>query len=247
MIAVYPDHDSLSLAAAEVFARYAQSSIEERDRFTVSLSGGSAPLRTYELLAGPPFRDGIDWKRVHVFWGDERCVPLTDPRSNAGAACRTLLDRVPVPRSQIHPISCTESSRKAAREYEALLRSFFPLDSDGFDLAFLGLGTNGHTASLFPESDALGEREKWAAGTCPAGGDLCRVTLTASFFNRSAVAAFIVSGEAKADVLREVLEGPRDPRKLPAQLIAPRRPGSRLLWLLDQKAASRLRDCEPPV
>ena len=237
---IYPDPESTSAAAAELFARCAADAVKERGRFTVALSGGSTPARAYILLASPPWNQMIDWKRVHIFWGDERCVPPDDPRRNSLMARRTLLDHVPVPPEQIHPMDFTDSPETSASRYESLLREHFPSDGDGFDLVLLGLGTNGHTASLFPGTDALRENERLVAGTCPAGEELCRITLTAHFLNRAKVVAFLVFGGDKADVLREVLEGPRDPLRLPAQFIQPRLHGGKLLWLLDKAAASRL-------
>lgn len=202
-------------------------------------------MRTYELLARPPLRDRIAWDRVHVFWGDERCVPPEDPRSNARMAKRALLEHVPVLPSHIHPIECAESPADAARRYEALLLSFFAGGPPSFDLIFLGLGENGHTASLFPEAAVLREKKRWAMEVYLAEQALYRVTLTAPIINQATVVAFIVSGSSKAKTLREVLEGPRDPMRLPAQLIQPEPRGGKLYWLLDSDAAFLLRQTLP--
>jgi 6-phosphogluconolactonase/glucosamine-6-phosphate isomerase/deaminase len=150
VIRIYADLETLSQAAAELFAQQAEAAIEARGRFSVALAGGKTPQKTYELLARSPLRDRIAWKHVHVFWGDERCVSIEDPRSNALMARTALLDRVPVPPAQIHPIQCAVSPEDAARRYELLLRSFLGPGPPGLDLILLGLGEDGHTASLFP-------------------------------------------------------------------------------------------------
>ncbi len=237
-ILTYPDLESLSRGAAGLFARLAQQAVTVRGRFSVALSGGRTPRRAYEILARPPFREQVPWDRAHIFWGDERCVPPDDPRSNARLAREVLLDHVPLPRTRIHPFSCSPNPAAGAREYEALLRDFFPGTSPGLDLVLLGLGEDGHTASLFPYNRALEEREAWTAAVYLPSEDLHRVTLTPAFINQAAAVAFLVAGAAKARVLREVLQGPRDPRRLPGQLINPE--GGELFWLVDREAAGEL-------
>lgn len=239
LIQIYDDPASLSRAAAELFVRQAEQAIKVRSRFSVALSGGQTPRRTYEILAQPPFREQVDWQQIHVFWGDERCVPPQDPRSNARLARRAWLDQVPLPPSRIHPICCQPSPAAGAREYEILLRQFCAGTPPGLDLVFLGLGEDGHTASLFPDNEALDERERWTTAVYVPAQGLHRVTLTPAFINQARVVAFLVTGAAKAQALREVLQGPRDSRRLPAQLIEPE-PGE-LYWLVDQEAAGQLR------
>jgi 6-phosphogluconolactonase len=236
MIRVYPDLEALSRAAAALLVAQAKLAVAARDRFSVALAGGATPRRTYELLATPEFSDQAPWDRVHVFWGDERCVPLTDPRSNAGLAMVAWLDRAPIPRAQIHPIDCAPDPATAARQYEALLQEFFAGQPPRLDLVLLGLGDDGHTASLFPGAPVLAEPERWAAAVYAAAGGLHRVTLTAPLINQARLVAFLVAGNAKAAILQEVLHGPRDPARLPAQLIRPGR--GDLLWLADQPAAA---------
>ena len=238
MIRVYPDLESLSRAAAALLVTQANLAVAARGRFSVALAGGATPRRTYELLAAPPLKDQAPWDRVHVFWGDERCVPPDDPRSNARLAREAWLDRAPIPGHQIHPINCAPDPAAAARDYEAQLREFFAGAPPRLDLVLLGLGHDGHTASLFPGAPVLEEKERWAAAVYVAEGDLHRVTLTAPLINQAALVVFLVAGGAKAEVLREVLHGPRDPARLPAQLIRPH-PGD-LLWLADREAAARL-------
>jgi 6-phosphogluconolactonase len=238
MIQVYPDLESLSRAAAALLLRQAHLAVTARGRFSVALPGGATPRRTYELLAQPPFLHQAPWDRMHVFWGDERCVPLDDPRSNARLAKETWLDLVPIPPDQIHPLHCAPDPTAAARHYETELRQFFGDGPPCLDLVFLGLGTDGHTASLFPGTPVLAEKQRWAAEVQVAAQDFHRVTLTAPLINQAVVVAFLVAGGAKADILRDVLRGPREPARLPAQLIQPQ--NGDLLWLVDLAAAGRL-------
>jgi 6-phosphogluconolactonase len=247
-VSVFPDPESLAAACADLFAREARRAVEAYGSFSVALAGGSTPARAYELLAEPRYARGVPWERTLVFWGDERCVPPDDPRSNERMARRVLLDSVPVPRDQIFPMRCSGLPADEAADYDALVHGLFPLPGPGPDLVLLGLGENGHTASLFPGSSALRDQERWVtaafveaaagAGTTAAGHDLWRITFTAPFLNRASVVAFVVSGAAKAGVVREVIEGDRDPLRLPAQLIRPS--CGRLYWLLDEGAASLL-------
>jgi 6-phosphogluconolactonase len=238
VIQVYPDLESLSRAAAALLVEQANLAVAARGRFSVALSGGNTPRRTYELLATPPFLDQAPWDRVHVFWGDERCVPLNDSRSNARMAREAWLDRVPIPSHQIHPMNCAAEPAAAARQYEAQLREFFAGQPPILDLVFLGLGDDGHTASLFPGTTVLAETERWADAVYVAAQNLYRVTLTPLLINQAAVVAFLVAGGAKAEVLREILHGPRDPARLPSQLIQPHH--GELLWLTDLAAAGSL-------
>ena len=238
MIAVYADREALGRGAAGLFAQAAVRAVEERGRFAVLLAGGETPRRTYELLAEEPFRSRVPWERLHVFWGDERCVPADDPRNNALMARRALLDRVPIPASQLHPLDCAASPEKGAADYEALLGAFFAGALPSFDLVFLGLGDDGHTASLFPGSTALDERQRWTIATRRPGEEIGRVTATLPLLNRAALVAFLVSGKSKAAVLRQVLAEEGDPRRLPALLVRPA--AGELHWLVDRDAASLL-------
>ncbi len=271
-VAVLPDVESLSVAVAAVIVAEARRAVKRTGRFTVALSGGGTPKPIYELLAKPPFAGMVPWETTHVFWGDERCLEPTDPRSNERLARLALLDHVPIPAGQVYPMRCAGhagvgpseaeqggSARRAAEDYERLLRDFFGSDTGGagtaggLDLILLGIGDNGHTASLFPGSDVLDEQERWAAATYedPAtatatsgtGERLWRVTLTAPFINRAALAVFVVSGVSKAAVVRQAIEGDPDPRDLPARLIRP--VGGGLWWLLDEEAASQLEVARP--
>lgn len=238
MIEIFSDAEALMRSAAELFVEQAQRALPVRGRFCVALSGGNTPKRAYELLAGVPYRSSIDWSRVHVFWGDERCVPPDDARSNYRMTRAALLDHVPIPVGNLHRIRGELPPADAAREYEGSLDQFFGSGPARFDLVFLGLGTDGHTASLFPRTQVLHERARRAAEVYVAELDMWRVTLTEPVLNAAAVVAFLVSGSDKSDVLREVVFGPREPERLPAQLVQPT-PGE-TRWLVDRAAASRL-------
>jgi 6-phosphogluconolactonase len=236
VLRIYSDFQALSRAVAEAFAgAMARGPVE--GRLSVALAGGSTPRRAYELLAADPLRQEIAWGRVHVFFGDERCVPPADPRSNERMAREALLDRVPIPRGQIHPIHCGPDSRAEARRYEALLLRWFG-GAPRFDLALQGLGEDGHTASLKPGSAALGERERLVAAVPDRGEGFDRVTLTAPALNGAREVVFAVSGRSKAPALREILEGEWRPSQFPAQLI--HSAGGEPLWLADEAAAALL-------
>jgi 6-phosphogluconolactonase len=244
-IDVLPDALALARAASERFVVAAERAIADHERFVVALAGGSTPRRMYELLATDPFASQVSWSRVHVLWGDERCVPPTDPESNYRMAREALLDHVPLPAENVHRMYGEHDPARAAISYEAMLRELLrtpsgPPQSDparSIDLALLGLGDNGHTASIFPESAAVDERERWVMADYVPEVSMWRITLTAPVLNAAAEVLFLVSGAAKASVVKRVLEGPRQPRELPAQVIAPPR-GMR--WMLDRAAAAEL-------
>jgi 6-phosphogluconolactonase len=223
---VAADADALAQAAAERIVALSS----RPGRIALCLSGGSTPKRLYEVLATPAFRDRMAWDRTHLFWGDERFVPPDDPRSNLAMVRAALLDHVPVPAAQVHPMPTVGlSAEAAAREYEATLRAF-KQDGPLFDLVLLGLGTNGHTASLFPGQPTLEERSAWCLPTTPPG-EPTRVTLTWPPLEDCREAAFLVAGADKRDVVAAVRH--RDPA-LPASRYAP---SGTLQWWLDRAAA----------
>jgi 6-phosphogluconolactonase len=238
MIQICNDPESLSEAVARLFVQQARHAIQAQDRFIVALAGGHTPERTYQLLAQPLFRDQVPWAKVHVFWGDERCVPPDDPRSNAHMARQALLDCIPIPPDQIHPIRCDQNPQQAAEEYESLLQNFFAGRLPCFDLILLGLGENGHTASIFPGTPAVEEQEHWVIAVYVAEQAMWRVTLTPPLINQAVTVAFLVAGAAKARILQRVLDGPFEPHTLPAQLIQPA--SGDLNWIIDKEASQKL-------
>jgi 6-phosphogluconolactonase len=238
MIHIYNDLETLSLAAAEIFTVQSRQASLICGRFSVALSGGETPRRLYEILATPPYNERIHWDEVHVFWSDERCVPEDDPRSNARLARITLLNHVPIPAENIHSINCEQSPKQTAIHYERELKDFFSTSNPNFHLVLLGLGANGHIASLFPHTQVLNEREKWVSEVYVKELDMDRITFTAPFINQASQVVFLVSGADKAQVLENVLEGPYKPRELPAQLIRPA--GKKPIWLVDKAASHKL-------
>ncbi|HJV65511.1 MAG TPA: 6-phosphogluconolactonase [Geomonas sp.] len=237
MVQVHYDAEALSLAAARLFVDEARRAVEKRGAFDVLLSGGETPRRCYELLGQEPLRGEVPWHAVHLFWGDERWVPHNDPRSNFGMARRAFIERVPLAGCQVHPVPFGKTPQESAHLYEERLREHFAPAQPRFDLVLLGLGEDGHTASLFPGSPALEEAEHLVCAVAPASQPLQRVTVTPLLLNRSALVAFLVSGSGKAAILRRVLEGERDPLRLPAQAV---RPAGKLVWLADRDAAALL-------
>jgi len=237
-VLIYPNLEALSEAAAQIFATTAAQAVASRGRFSVALPGGGTPRLIYELLAKPPLRDRVTWPQVHLFWGDERSVPFGDPRSNYHLVRESLLQHAPLPPENVHPLAAYPAPEAGAWVYEDELRAFFGYGPPAFDLIFLGLGADGHTASLFPETAVLKEERRWVAPVVVPGQEEPRVTLTAWTINQAAMVVFLVSGKAKAGALKGVLEGPYKPRRLPAQLIRP--VTGNLLWLADREAAAHL-------
>lgn len=238
-VRVFKDLAELSRRAADLFVEQAAQSIAEHGRFLVALNGGSTPTRLFQLLASE-FRNKVDWSKVHVFWGDERCVPPDDPGSSYGQAQDALLDHVAIPEGNIHRVKGEIGPPEASRDYALVLKQFAspPLNWPRFDLVYLGMGEDGHTASLFPGSP-IGVPEPVMPVTAhyqdrPAN----RVTLTPMVFNEAHLIAFMATGEKKAQTLAEVLSGRYNPEQYPAQRIEPK--GGRLIWLVDEDAASRL-------
>ncbi len=234
-VRVYGSPEELAEAAAREFAAKAEEAIEERGRFAVVLAGGSTPETMYGILARD-YVGRIDWSKVYVFFGDERAVPPHHDDSNHKMASEVLLDHVPV--GHVHRMRGELPPQEAAEAYEVELRTFFQTeDVPRFDLILLGIGADGHTASLFPETPALEVHDRWVVANPVPGLDTTRITLTIPVINAALAIYFLVAGEDKAEALREILESDADPRAYPARLIQP--PGG-TTWMLDQSAASLL-------
>ena len=239
----FADIEALSRAATGEFVALARDAIARRGRFSVALAGGSTPRRVYELLSSPDHRAAVDWDRVEFFWGDERVVPPDHPDSNYGMAFAVLLAPLAVPSSRVHRIKAERLDlEEAARDYHMEIARVLGAEAAGpppaFDLILLGMGADGHTASLFPYSEALPERRRWVVSHYVARLGARRITLTPPILNRAREIRVLVAGADKASTLHEVLEGPRDPERLPVQLVAPE--SGRLVWLVDQAAAAKL-------
>ena len=238
-IRIFKDLEKLSREAARLFIEKSIQSIVERGRFLVALNGGNTPAKTFQLLADD-FQHKVDWNNVHVFWGDERCVPPEDPGSCYGQARDLLLRHVPIPDSNIHRIKGELGPAEASKEYSLALMDFAspPLEFPRFDLVYLGMGEDGHTASIFPGSPV-----EVTASTVPVTAHYQdrpanRVSLTPTVLNQARTIVFMATGEKKAVTLAEVLSDRYNPELYPAQRISPK--NGDLLWLVDEDAAGKL-------
>ena len=233
---IFLDKEMLSIAAAELFKNSAAQSIAEYGRFVVCLSGGSTPSSMYKLLVEEPYRSIIDWEKVFFFWGDERCVPLDSSDNNAFTAIQLLLSKVPVPSENIFRIHGEGDPKNGASSYQTSLEQFFKEESPIFDLVFLGMGDDAHTASLFPWTSILNEKEAWVDSVYVEKLDTHRISLTPKIINQAKNITFLIGGANKAEALNQVLNGPDDYRQYPSQLIT-RHAGNVMLYL-DNEAAS---------
>jgi 6-phosphogluconolactonase len=238
---IYADPESLSKAAAELFATKARQSVTDHDRFCVALSGGLTPMRTFEILAQKQWQKKTPWNKTHVFWSDERYVSENNVLRNSLMARQSMLDHVPIPAKQIHTFDCNLSPEKCAEQYDHLLHSYFSQHLY-FDLLMLGLGAEGHAASIFQGSTAIGEHERWVTSVNLPGHDLQRITLTLPIINRSACILFLVAGVEKAKILKEVIEPKHGKLSLPAHLVCPINKHAEIYWMIDKAAASQLRN-----
>ncbi len=243
---ILEDPEDLARAAAELFAALAADAIARRGRFAVALAGGSTPKRLYQMLADDVHRKQIDWSRLEIFWNDERAVPPDHPESNYKMAWDALLSRVPVVEARVHrmPSEATDADQ-AALDYQRRIARVFGVDLDGpppiFDLILLGIGEDGHTASLFPYTAAIEETFRWVVANHVVQRAMHRLTMTLPILNRAAQVVFLVTGEGKASVVSEILEGPPDALRLPSQAVQPC--NGQLHWFLDRPAAGRLQAC----
>jgi 6-phosphogluconolactonase len=239
-IATYPDSDTLSHQAAQLIVRLAAESVVTHGRFTVALAGGSTPRKLYGLLANEPYRSQIDWALVEVFWSDERCVPVDDPESNFRMAQEAFLSKVPIAENQVHRMHADWPDRDAAAQaYVIDMRRIFGTDGiPSFDLIQLGLGPEGHTASLFPHQAALHEQERLVMPVRTPKPPPDRLTFTPPLLNAARHVLFLVAGSDKANAVHEVIEGEYNPDEYPAQIVHP--PHGEVTWMLDTAAASKL-------
>jgi 6-phosphogluconolactonase len=231
--------ESLSRGAADRILGLSRESISAGGRFAVAISGGSTPQRLYSLLGSDPYQKIVDWTRIHIFWADERAVPRDHADSNFKFAFDTFLSRVPIPEANLLRIRGEDGPEKAARQYEDDLRNFFGQQSTPvFDLIILGMGEDGHTASLFPGSSALAETARLVLPVYPDRPKTSRVTLTLPVLNNASHLLFLVSGRAKADIVAEVLGNGKAKTRYPAALVNPSH-GS-IEWFVDKDAATKL-------
>jgi 6-phosphogluconolactonase len=244
-IRILAEPGELQWVAAEEFIRQAGGAVQEKGFFTVALSGGSTPRGLYSLLASEDkasFRGQLAWDKIHFFWGDERHVPPEHPDSNYRMALESMLSRVPVPPENVHRIKAENPrARIAANEYEETLRTFFGLAREQlprFDLILLGIGPDGHTASIFPGSDALQETNRLVLAPWVEKVHAYRITLTLPVLNNATCIIFLVSGKEKAEAVQAVLQADPLSKRYPARLVCPTQ--GRLLWLVDRSAARLL-------
>lgn len=240
-VRVYPTRSAAAHAAAAHFVATAEKATMARGRFSVVLAGGNTPRDVYRLLASDEYAPMVGWQQTQVFWGDERTVSQSDPENNGHMARETLLNYVPIPVESIHRIQSQLPPEEAALDYDQTLRQYFTtrgMHEPRFDLVLLGMGAEGHVASLFPRSPALKERERWVVATFVEPKQSWRITLTPVALNAASKIIFLVIGEEKAQALRRALSEPKQPHDFPAQIIDP--PQGQVLWIVDKAAASVL-------
>jgi 6-phosphogluconolactonase len=241
-VSVFDDLDTLARAAANLLTQL-QANDRPQEHFTIALSGGATPRAFHSVLVAPPYREQVDWGSMQFFWGDERFVPPDDPESNYRMARETLLLKAPITADQVHRVPTERGDPAMVAElYEADIRremNVLPGQLPRFDLILLGMGPDGHCASLFPHTAALHVRDRLVTANYVPKLDANRITMTAPVINNAAAVFFLVAGADKADALAAVLEGPHDPETYPSQLIAPEQ--GALHWLVDRAAAAKLR------
>jgi 6-phosphogluconolactonase len=241
-IEIYKDGDHLARELAEWITSLIEETLRHKEQFSLVLSGGNTPKKLNHILAASPYKERIDWKKMYIFWGDERVVPLEDERNNARMALDSLLNKVDIPAEQIYIMDTTLSPDAAAMQYEEILNEYFGTDvlpARTFNLVLLGMGNDGHTLSLFPGTPVIHEEKSWVAGYYLKAQDMSRITLTKNIVNHSDHIVFIISGGDKAHALYEVIEGERNPDLYPSQVIIPTQ--GELHFFIDEAAASELK------
>ncbi len=242
-IEIFPDSQALTIAALELFLSLGNQAIKSKGSFSVALSGGSTPKALYQQLGDSKNQNMLAWENVHLFWGDERYLSFGDSNLNYSMVKETLLDHLNLPEENICRVPVEMEVRLAAFSYEEELRRFFDGEWPEFDLILLGMGDDGHTASLFPKSAGLNEEHRWFIANQLPKEQNWRLTLTKNAVNHASNILVLVQGRSKANMLKEVLIGPYDPINKPIQLISPHQ--GKLLWFIDEEAASQLLSDDP--
>jgi 6-phosphogluconolactonase len=237
-IQIFRNKEILSEELATWMCDLINSTLQNQEFFTLVLSGGETPKILFKKLASSEYKEKINWKRVHIFWGDERAVPFKDERNNAAMAFNILIDHIDIPAEQVHIMRTEIEPLFAAKEYDKILHNYFNNTSKSFDLVLLGMGDDGHTLSLFPGSAIIEEHENWVNAVFNEEQQMYRITLMPVIVNRSSHITFMVDGSKKATILKQVIEGRYMPSKLPAQIINP--VDGELYWFLDEAAAKEL-------
>ena len=235
---IFNDVDSVCKAAADHIVALSKKTIAEKGRFTIALSGGNTPRKLYELMSQPFYADSTDWKNIFIFWSDERCVPASDENNNSHMAFNSLLNKIQIPAENIFPIPVNFEPAKAASMYEQTLQAFFKEAVPVFDLILLGLGDNGHTASLFPYTSILSETKHIVKEVFVEEVNAYRISFTSHLINNASHILFLVTGEAKAEIVKIIFSKTNDSQKYPVLLINPANTNPD--WFLDQPAASQL-------
>jgi 6-phosphogluconolactonase len=233
-IHAYPNKEKLVTATAELVADCIEQAIQQNGLCNMALSGGSTPGGVFSLLASSPYRDRVDWCRLHLSWGDERMVPPEHQDSNFRMVQETLLDHIKIPDENVHRIRGEIAPEEAAAEYAELLHDHFKDSLPCFDLILLGLGEDGHTASLFPETDAVEEYEKHAVAVFVPKLSAWRVTLTLPVFNAARKVLFLVSGKSKSEIVQRIMSNKQPDKELPATMVNPQ--NGEIHWMLDSEA-----------
>lgn len=236
---VYNDAAEVSAHLAEWITQKIETTLATKDRFTFVVTGGNSPKQLYALLAAAPYKDRIDWTKMHIFWGDERAVPFDDSRNNAKMTFEHLLNKVPVVKEQVHIMDTKLQPAESARAYEAILHKYFDDTGATFDLVLNGMGDDGHTLSLFPHTSVIHEKDAWVSSFYLEAQQMYRITLTAPVVNRAHAVVFLTFGENKAKALYEVTRGEKNIDQYPSQIIQPA--SGQLHWFVDEAAASLLK------
>ncbi len=235
---IYDSKEKLSEEMTSWMCDLINSTLQDQEFFTLALSGGETPQMLYKKLASEEYKEKINWKRVHIFWGDERVIPFDDDRNNAKMAFKNLINQISIPPAQVHKMRVDIEPLFAAKDYENVLQVYFGNTEKSFDLILLGVGDDGHTLSLFPGSLVVDEKQHWVNAVYNEKQKMYRITLMPSIVNKASRIAFMVTGENKSEILYRIIEGQYEPNVLPAQLIKPE--NGELHWFLDKNAAKKL-------